>query len=135
MTDRSTSSTSSTSSTDAPPEARPGLLAANTSGSLPSIVFLHTSADDEPAQFDALGPAVGPAQPLYAIEPPDAATLARFDHVADWVAYERRRLDELPVRPPYRLAGWSFASWPSSWFAASRNRRSTPATAPSGFRT
>jgi thioesterase domain-containing protein len=97
-----------TSSTDAPREAVPWLLTANTSGPLPPIVFLHTWGDDEPAQFDALGPAVGPTQPLYAIEPPDAAALAGFDRVADWVAYERGRLDELPVRPPYRLAGWSF---------------------------
>jgi thioesterase domain-containing protein len=101
MTDRSMSSGDAR-------EAVPWWLAANTGGPLPPILFLHTWGGLEPAQFDALARAVGPRQPLYAIQPPDTADLAHFDRVADWVAYERRRLDELPLRPPYRLAGWSF---------------------------
>jgi thioesterase domain-containing protein len=86
----------------------PWCLTANTGGTLPPIVFLHTWETKEPAQFDALAREVGPLQPLYAVRPPDVAALARFDRVADWVAYMRRRLDQLPVQPPYRLAGWSF---------------------------
>jgi len=95
-------------STDARLQGVAGLLTANTDGPLPPIVFLHTWGALEPAYFDALARAMVPTQSLYAIEPPDPADLARFDRVADWVAYERRRLDELPVQPPYRLAGWSF---------------------------
>lgn len=80
---------------------------ANEDGTQHPLVFVHTWPIE--AEYLArLAPYVGDDQPLFAVACPPPETCARLNLVADWVDYELEHLSELPVEPPYRLAGWSF---------------------------
>lgn len=85
----------------------PGRGQPNAERRLPPLVFVQTWGV-EGDYLEALAAAVGPAQPILAIEPPSKEVCAGLERVGDWVRYELEHLSEVPAEPPYRLAGWSF---------------------------
>lgn len=82
-------------------------ISCNATGTRSPLIFVHTWPIE--ATFLArLAEHVGPEQPLHAVAYPPDELLPDLEHVADWVAYQRAHLGDLPADPPYRLVGWSF---------------------------
>ncbi|CAN5564730.1 hypothetical protein BH10ACT1_BH10ACT1_05230 [soil metagenome] len=82
------------------------IVRVNPSGLLPPVVFFHTwglEADN----IRRLGARLGPDRPLIGIEhpPPEGPLPADFD---GWVRHHRQAFDELDLRGPHHLAGFSF---------------------------
>src|SRR4051794_19727134 len=80
--------------------------AINVAGRLPPVVYFRFW-EKERERVDALIHLIGPDLPIYEIgAPADASGLSTVDR---WAAAVRRTLADLPIGPPYRFMGWSFA--------------------------
>jgi thioesterase domain-containing protein len=78
----------------------------NVGGRLPPLVLFRIW-EKERSRFEALAALVGPDLPIYEVAPPEISP--ELTTVEGLVAAERLALTGLPIDPPYRFVGWSFA--------------------------